>query len=166
MSKEIRGNPKKYVLLDKIKSNIEKYNGQLCVFNVDAMTVNDFINFKKKIPNNIKLLTVPTKIGLLALKDKIDVSSANIKGKICFAFAEDALQCVELTELVPKSIRSEFVFTGITWNSTLDTSKNFTEFLQSNGIYSQQHIKERAIFNLLSPYMQFRNLIKIRIDML
>ena len=100
MSKELKGNAKKYVLLDKITKNISKYKGQICTYNVEGMTANDLIAFKKKLPNNIKLMAVPTKIGMFALKDTLDVSKSKLKGSICVAFSDDALNAENLCLLL------------------------------------------------------------------
>ena len=166
MSKELKGNAKKYVLLDKITKNIKEYNGQLCAYNVQGMTANDLIAFKKKLPNNIKLMTVPTKIGLFALKNTLDVSKAKIKGNICIAFADDSLNAVSVSSVIPKSMRSEFVLCGISWNGKLDTSDNLLSFLSDNKIFSLKNLREKALFNVFKTNIQFKNLLKIRADML
>jgi hypothetical protein len=166
MSKELKGNAKKYVLLDKITKNISKYKGQLCAYNVKGMTANDLIAFKKKLPNDIKLMAVPTKIGLFALKNTLDVSESNLKGNICIAFADDALNAVAVSSMIPKPIRSEFVLCGISWNGKLNTSSDLLSFLSDNKVFSLKNLREKALFNMFKTNIQFKNLLKIRADML
>jgi hypothetical protein len=166
MSKELKGNAKKYVLLDKITKNISKYKGQLCAYNVRGMTANDLIAFKKKLPNDIKLMAVPTKIGLFALKNTLNVSDSKFKGNICLAFSGDALNAVLVSSMIPKAIRGEFVLCGISWNGELNTSENLLSFLSDNKIFGLKNLREKALFNMFKTNIQFRNLLKIRADML
>lgn len=166
MSKVIKGNARKSVLVSEIKKNIEKYNNKLCVYNVDGMTANATNELKKKLPQGVKMLTVPTKLGLYVLKDTMDISDIkNIKGKICFVFSDgDALDGVGLSSMLPKNIRSELELKAVYHNGKLD--EKIVKCLIDNNINSYADLERGALFQIFKPIIMLKNFPQIISDML